>query len=78
LRHQWDAEVLPLAASLACQALICHFSLWTAERVQQARQRGLRTLSYTVNEEAMARQLLAWGLDGIITDRVDLFKPDAA
>ena len=78
LRHHWDAEVLPLTASLACQALICHHSLWTAERVQEAQQRGLRTLSYTVNEEAVARQLLAWGLDGIITDRVDLFKPDAA
>jgi glycerophosphoryl diester phosphodiesterase len=77
LRHHWDAEVLPLTASLACQALICHHSLWTAERVQEAQQRGLRTLSYTVNEEAVARQLLAWGLDGIITDRVDLFKPDA-
>ena len=78
LRHQWDDDVLPLAASLGCQALVCHFSLWTAERVQEAQQRGLRTLSYTVNEEAMARQLLAWGVDGIITDRVDLFKPDAA
>lgn len=78
LRHQWESEVFRLATSLACQALVCHHSLWTAERVHQARAYGLRTLSYTVNEAALAQQLLGWGMDGLITDRIDLFKPDAA
>jgi glycerophosphoryl diester phosphodiesterase len=35
----------------------------------------LRTLSYTVNVEESARRLLALGIDGIITDRIDLFGP---
>jgi glycerophosphoryl diester phosphodiesterase len=32
-------------------------------------------LSYTANEEAVVARLLALGTDGIITDRVDAFKP---
>jgi glycerophosphoryl diester phosphodiesterase len=43
--------------------------------VAQARDAGLRTLSYTVNDEWAAERLIALGTDGIITDRVDLFSP---
>ena len=55
------------------------FSRWvvataaTAKRVHGA---GMRCLSYTVNEESVAQHLLMLGIDGIITDRVDRFKPD--
>jgi len=38
---------------------------------------GLRTLSYTVNDDAVAQRLLQWGIDGIITDRVDHFAPQS-
>ena len=41
-----------------------------------ARQAGMRCLSYTVNDTGTAQRLLGLGLDGIITDRVDLFRPD--
>ena len=41
----------------------------------QAKAAGLRTLSYTVNDEWAAQRLLALGTDAIITDRVDLFSP---
>ena len=37
---------------------------------------GLRALVYTVNEPERAQQLLAWGIDGIVTDAVDRFEPD--
>ena len=40
-----------------------------------ARQAGLKTLSYTVNDAAAVQKLLDLGMDGIITDRVDLFAP---
>jgi glycerophosphoryl diester phosphodiesterase len=43
--------------------------------VSQARNAGLRTLSYTVNDEATAQRLINLQTDGIITDRVDLFAP---
>lgn len=71
LRPDW----LETAGALACVAVVFNHVLWTAETVAQARQAGLRCLCYTVNEEAAARRLLDLGLDGIITDRVDLFAP---
>jgi glycerophosphoryl diester phosphodiesterase len=39
-------------------------------------QAGLRTLAYTVNEATSVQRLLALGIDGLITDRVDRFAPD--
>jgi glycerophosphoryl diester phosphodiesterase len=66
---------LETALSLGCQAIVCNHALWDATTVGQAQGAGLRTLSYTVNDEATAQRLIALGTDGIITDRVDLFSP---
>ena len=60
---------------LGCQAIICDYKLWDARSLLQAKSAGFKTLSYTVNDEAEASRLLALGIDGIITDRVDTFKP---
>jgi glycerophosphoryl diester phosphodiesterase len=67
---------LDAALSLGCVAVVCDQDLWTAETVAHLRQRGLRALAYTVNEATSAQRLLALGIDGLITDRVDLFPPD--
>jgi glycerophosphoryl diester phosphodiesterase len=64
-----------VARELGCVAVVCNHALWDAHTVAQARSSGLRTLSYTVNDEWAAERLLALGTDGIITDRVDLFSP---
>ncbi|WP_245638590.1 glycerophosphodiester phosphodiesterase [Hydrogenophaga palleronii] len=64
------------AVSLGCVAVICNHKLWDAATVAQAREAGLRCLSYTVNDAATAQRLLDLGLDGIITDRIDLFPPE--
>jgi glycerophosphoryl diester phosphodiesterase len=71
LRTDW----LDVAASLRCQAVVCHHALWEASTVALARDHGLRCLSYTVNDDGEAQRLIALGTDGIITDRVDLFSP---
>ena len=63
------------AAQLGCVALLCNHKLWTAALVAQTHARGMRALSYTVNEAAAADALCALKTDGIITDRVDLFSP---
>ena len=36
---------------------------------------GLVLLSYTVNDELEVQRLLGLGVQGLITDRVDGFKP---
>jgi glycerophosphoryl diester phosphodiesterase len=67
---------LDTALRLACVAVVCRHTLWTAEVVAAAHGAGLRALSYTVNDGDAAQGLLALGTDGLITDRVDLFAPD--
>ena len=72
LTEGWLAQAL----ALGCVALVCKHTLWNEATVAQAKAAGLRCLSYTVNDEAAAQRLWALGTDGIITDRVDLFRPD--
>ncbi len=62
--------------ALACVAVICHCALWNAATTERVHGAGMRCLSYTVNEASVAQHLLMLGIDGIITDRVDRFKPD--
>lgn len=47
----------------------------SAARVAEAHKLGLRVLAWTVNLPARMRQLLDWGVDGLITDRPDLARP---
>lgn len=68
---------LDTARALGCQAVVCNHALWDAATVAAAKAAGLRTLSYTVNDEWAAQRLIDLGTDGIITDRVDLFPPGA-
>ncbi len=66
---------LDAAVRLGCHAIICNHTLWNMATVGQAKDAGLRTLSYTVNDAATAQRLIDLRTDGLITDRVDLFAP---
>lgn len=75
LLEAWRDSMWHEATDLACVALVCHHSLWTAETIARTQALGMRALCYTVNTASKAAQLLDWGIDGIITDRVDVFDP---
>ena len=66
---------LETALRLECVAIIAEQTLWDESTVRQAKNAGFRCLSFTVNEALAAQRLLNLGLDGIITDRVDVFAP---
>ncbi|MGJ7607766.1 glycerophosphodiester phosphodiesterase [Variovorax sp. LT1R20] len=66
---------LDTARDLGCQAIVCNHALWDAATVAQVHGAGMRSLSYTVNDDWAAQRLIDLGTDGIITDRVDLFSP---
>ena len=66
---------LETALMLGCVAVVCNHALWDTSSVTQARSASLRMLAYTVNDEWAAQRLIDLGIDGIITDRVDLFAP---
>ncbi len=76
LEHLWPGW-LETALRLGCVAVVCDHALWDTSSMTQAKSAGFRTLGYTVNEAATAQRLLDLGIDGIITDRVDLFSPAA-
>lgn len=75
LLDEWHSRWLQAPIDLQCVALICNHKLWSEHNVSLARDAGLKTLSYTVNDLASAQRLTDWGTDGIITDRVDTFSP---
>jgi glycerophosphoryl diester phosphodiesterase len=45
-----------------------------AQRVEQAHALGLRVVAWTVNEPADMERLLAFNVDGMITDRPDVLR----
>jgi glycerophosphoryl diester phosphodiesterase len=65
------------AAQLGCVAVVPHHAMLDAGVIAEAHARGLKVLTYTVNDESRAQALWAAGLDGLITDRVDLFEAQA-
>lgn len=68
----WDGW-LDMAQALACVAIVCKYTLWNQALVNTVHRAGMRCLSYTVNDEASVRHLTDLGVDGIITDKVDVF-----
>ena len=63
------------ASDLGCAAVVLHHSLCSESVIAQAHHQGLRALAYTVDDAERAEQLQQWGIDGIITDAVQVFRP---
>jgi glycerophosphoryl diester phosphodiesterase len=68
LVEHWPADWSQRLAELSCVALHCDHLLLDQGRVRAVREAGYRLLCYTVNDPRRARQLLDWGVDGLITD----------
>ncbi|MCG3188159.1 MAG: Glycerophosphodiester phosphodiesterase, cytoplasmic [Burkholderiaceae bacterium] len=66
---------IEMAASLQCVAIVTNHKLMDAALCAQVHAAGRRALVYTVNDAARARELVALGIDGIVTDAVDVFSP---
>jgi len=64
-----------VAVSLGCVAVVTQHRLMDAALRDELRSQGWRALCYTVNQPVDAQRLLALGVDGLITDAVDLFAP---
>lgn len=77
LCEHWRPGTPTAARELGAVALVLEHRAWNAARVALAHGAGLRALAYTVNRPERVRQLLALGLDGLITDEVRRFAPPA-
>jgi len=76
LEHAYEGW-LDIARRLGCVAVVAQHGLIDAGFVAAVRTAGMRTLSYTVNDAALAQQLIGLGVEGLITDAVDRFSPAA-
>jgi len=56
---------------LDCVSLHVNHRVLNEALVREIKAEGLRILVYTVNDLARARELAAWGVDAICTDRID-------
>jgi glycerophosphoryl diester phosphodiesterase len=72
LLEHWTPEAPRQAQALGCQGVVCHHASLQAEGIAALHAAGLQAFSYTVNEGAEARRLVSAGIDGLITDRLDL------
>lgn len=61
---------------LGCVSLHCSFRHLTMEQARAVKDAGCALLCYTVNDPATARELFAWGVDAVVTDRLDLVLPE--
>jgi len=77
LLDRWQLDGVQQALALGCRALVVHHSFLDARRIDAIHEVGLKALAYTVNQADQADALWMAGLDGLITDRVDLFEPQA-
>jgi glycerophosphoryl diester phosphodiesterase len=67
LPHEWRAAVERLGAL----AVICNQRMISGSAVRAVKAAGYPLLAYTVNHGERARELLAQGVDGVISDMPD-------
>lgn len=77
LLERWQTDGVEEALRLGCCAMVVHQAFLNDRRVDAIHAAGMKALAYTVNDAERAGTLWLSGLDGLITDRVDLFEPQA-
>jgi glycerophosphoryl diester phosphodiesterase len=77
LLDKWVGDAVQQAQALGCVALVVNHKQLDEDRIALAHEAGLKVLTYTVNDASRASELWLSGLDGLITDRVDVFEPQA-
>jgi len=65
-----------LLRDLECVALHANHRSLRQRTVQEAHAAGWAVLAWTVNDRRTARKLLGWGVDCLVTDRLDRIAPD--
>lgn len=66
-----EVEMEELAPCVPVQGVHPHFALLSRAKVAQLKARGLFVVAWTVNQAPVVRELLEWGVDGVIGDLPD-------
>ncbi len=70
----WQAQM----QRLQCVSLHASHRHLNAALVRAVRDAGYGILAYTVNDSELALDLLAWGVDALVTDQLDVITPGFA
>jgi len=68
LLDEWTKCWLDLALQVKCSGLHLNHKLITPHRIKKIKNAGYKLFGYTVNNPLRAKQLQAWGIDGIYSD----------
>jgi len=74
LQNDWRERVM----RLGCIAVDVKHTLLSHARVDEFHTGGVRVATWTANEPARVADLLAWGVDTVITDAVDIVRAPTA
>ena len=72
--EHFDGSIVRLVKATGAGSWGADFLDLDAQRVEQAHALGLRVIPWTVNEPADMERLLAFNVDGMITDRPDVLR----
>jgi glycerophosphoryl diester phosphodiesterase len=61
---------------IECVAIDTDYRELDAAIVAAAHEAGYKVLTYTANDPAVVSRLAAWNVDGIITDAIDVVRPE--
>lgn len=67
---------LALLQEFGCAALHCNQAKLTESKAKAVKTAGHGLLCWTVNDPALARRLLGWGVDCLVTDALAVIGPD--
>ncbi len=68
----WQARM----EKLGCVALHCNYKELTQSLASDIHAAGYAVLCWTVNDPGVAARLFGWGVDCVVTDRLDLIGPE--
>jgi len=75
LENELPADWQARAAALGCVSLNLNNRHLSEDVVRRVHGAGLRVVAWTVNDLARATTLRDWGVDGIVTDQLELLSP---
>lgn len=76
LLENFQSDWRQTVAEIEAVAVVANWRVLSPYMMREIKASDLRVLSYTVNDPQIAAVLLKNGIDGLITDRIDLFSPD--
>ena len=77
LVDQWRDDWRDCIVRLGCIALDIEHVLLSRARVDELHGAGVRVATWTPNDPLRVTELLAWGVDMVITDAIDVISPQS-